>query len=69
MYSSLIHVVDKPGTDTFRLINDQSAGEFSPNSMIASEDVTGICMDSIKSLGASLCAFREVKGDDVELVM
>jgi hypothetical protein len=26
-------------------------------------------MDSIKSLGASLCAFREVKGDDVELVM
>ena len=58
MYSSPVHAVDKPGTTTFRLINDQSAGEFSPNSMIDSEDVAGTCMDGIKSLGASLHAFR-----------
>jgi hypothetical protein len=69
MYSSPIHAVDKPGTTTFRLINDQSAGEFSPNSMIATEDVAGTCMDTIKSLGASLRAFRKANGDDVQLVM
>jgi hypothetical protein len=69
MYSSPIHAVPKPGTDAFRLINDQSAGEFAPNSMIDSADVAGTCMDGIKSLGASLRAFRKIHGDDVELVM
>jgi hypothetical protein len=48
MYSSPIHAVPKPGTDALQLINDQLAGEFSPNSMIGSEDVAGTCMDSIK---------------------
>src|ERR1700683_5239609 len=69
MYSSLIHGVDKPGTTTFCLINDQSAGEFSPNSMINGEDGTGTCMDGIKSLGASLHAFCKVEGDHVKLTM
>jgi hypothetical protein len=69
MYSSPVHAVDKPGTTTFRLINDQSAGEFSPNSMINREDVAGTCMDSIKSLGASLHTFRKANGEHVELVM
>jgi len=69
MYSSLVHAVDKPGTSTFRLINDQSAGKFSPNSMIDSENVAGTCMDNIKSLGASLHAFRKANGGDTELVM
>jgi hypothetical protein len=68
MYSSPTHAVPKPGTDTFRLINDQSAGEYSPNSMIHPDDVTGTCMDGIKSLGASLRAHREAYGDE-ELVM
>jgi hypothetical protein len=57
MYSSPIHAVDKPRTNTFQLINDQSAGEFLPNLMIEIEDIAGTCMDSIKSLGASLCDF------------
>ena len=69
MYSSPVHAVDKPGTTTFRLINDQSAGEFSPNSMIDSEDIAGTCMDNIHSFGASLRAFRKANGDDVKLVM
>ena len=69
MYSSPVHTIDKPVTTTFHLINDQSAGEFSPNSMIDSEDVTGTCMDRIKSHGASLHAFRKAEGDDVELIM
>lgn len=68
MYSSPIHAVPKPGTDTFRLINDQSAGDFSPNSMIDDSSVAGTSMDGIKSLGASLRAFRRFEGDE-ELVM
>jgi hypothetical protein len=68
MYSSPIHAVDKPGTTTFCLINDQSVGEFSPNSMINSEDVSGTCMDGLKSLSASLCTFHKAKGE-FELVM
>ena len=69
MYSSPVHAIDKLGTTTFHLINDESAGEFSPNSMITSEDVARTCMDGIKSLGASLCAFCKAEGDDVELIM
>jgi hypothetical protein len=69
MYSSLVHAVDKPSTNTYQLINNQSAGEFSPNSMIDSKHVAGTCMDNIKSLGASLHAFRKAKGDNIELVM
>jgi hypothetical protein len=69
MYSSPIHAVDKPETNSFQLINNQSTREFSPNSMIESEDVAGMCMDSIKSLRASLCAFRRAEGDVIELIM
>jgi len=69
MYSSPVHAVPKPGSDALCLINDQSANKFSPNSMIDSKDVAGTCMDGIKSLGASLCAFHKVEGDDIELLM
>jgi hypothetical protein len=68
MYSSPVHAIPKPGTDTFRLINDQSAGDFSPNSMIHPDDVAGTCMDGIRSLRASLRAHREAYGDE-ELVI
>ena len=69
MYCSPIHTIPKPGTDTLRLINDQSDGAFSPNSMISHDDVAGTCMDGIKSLGASLRTFRREHGDQVELVI
>ena len=68
MYSTPVHAVPKPGTDTFQLINDQSAGEFSPNSMIHLDDIAGTCMDGIKSLGTSLLAHRATFGDE-ELVI
>ena len=68
MYSLPMHAVPKPGTDTFCLINDQSAGKFSPNSMIHPNNVAGTCMDNIKSLGASLHADQEKFGNE-ELVM
>jgi hypothetical protein len=69
MYCSPIHTVPKPGTDSLRLINDQSDGEYSPNSMINHDDIAGTCMDGIKSLGASLRAFRKEQGEDIQLVM
>lgn len=69
MYSSPVHAVPKPGTDTFRLINDQSAGEFSLNSMISRDDVAGTCMDGIRSLCSSLLAFRKTYGPKVRLIM
>lgn len=69
MYCSPIHTIPKPGTDTLRLINDQSDGDFSPNSMINRDDIAGTCMDGIKSLGASLRAFRREHGDHLQLVV
>jgi len=37
--------------------------------MISDEAVARTCMDGIKSLGTSLCAFQKAEGDDVQLVM
>ena len=69
MYCSPIHTIPKPGTDTLQLINNQSNGAFSPNSMLSHDNVARMCMDSIKSLGASLRAFCREQGDQVELVI
>jgi len=69
MYCSPIHTVPKPGTDTFRLINDQSSWRVLPHSMIDCDDIAGTCMDGIKSLGASLRAYRRKHGDHVQLIM
>ena len=68
MYSSPVHAVPKP-PDTLRLINHQSYGDHSLNSMISREDVAGTRMDGIRSLGTALLRFREEHGDDVELVI
>jgi hypothetical protein len=57
MYCSPIHKVPKSGTDTFGLINDQSAGELAPNLMVNYKDITKTYMDRIKSLDTSLQAF------------
>ena len=69
MYCSPIHTIPKPGMDTLRLINNQSNSNFSPNSMISHDDIARTCMDSIKSLGASLHAFHWEHGDHVELII
>ena len=68
MYSSPVHAVPKP-PDTLQLINHQSYGDHSLNSMILREDVAGTCMDGIRSLGTALLRFWEEYGDDVELVI
>ena len=68
MYSSPVHATSKPGTDTFYLINDQSAGDFSPNSMIHLDEVACTCMYEVKFLKASLHAHCKLHGN-LELVM
>lgn len=68
MYSSPVHAVPKP-PDTFRLINHQSYGEHSLNSMIPKESVSGTCMDGIRSLCTALLRYRQELGDDKEILM
>ena len=37
--------------------------------MISRDDITGTCMDGIREFGASLLAYREIHGNDVQLVI
>ena len=54
MYSPPVNTVPKPGTDTLHLMVDHSSGKFGLNMMIAPEDISGIHMDGIRTLGASI---------------
>ena len=54
MYSPLVHAILKPGSDTLCLMVDHLSSEFRPNSMIAHEDITGIHLDRICTLGVSI---------------
>jgi hypothetical protein len=51
-------VVPKPHSDKLRLVVNQSAGDFSPNSFIMSEDAS-MHLDSLHALGAALIRVRE----------
>jgi hypothetical protein len=68
MYSVPIHAVPKPHSDKLRLVVDHSAGDFSLNSMIASDAIKGTRLDGLHSLGASLLQFRAEHPQE-ELVM
>jgi hypothetical protein len=68
MYSVPIHAVPKPHSDKLRLVVDHSAGDFSLNSMIASDAIKGTRLDGLHSLGASLLRFRAEHPQE-ELVM
>ena len=51
-YSPPVHTVLKPGTDMLHLVVDHSSGEFRPKTMIAHEDISGVHLDGIHTLGA-----------------
>ncbi len=68
MYAMPVHVIPKPHSDKFRLINNLSAGPFSPNSMVRPESVKGAVLDGIPSFAAALRCFRR-QHPDVELVI
>ncbi|KAH9856337.1 hypothetical protein C2E23DRAFT_857310 [Lenzites betulinus] len=68
MYLMPVHVVPKPRSSKFRLVNDQSAGSYSLNSMIRPESIKGVVLDGIPVLGAALRCFRR-DHQDSELIM
>ncbi|KAI9063202.1 hypothetical protein FKP32DRAFT_1547212, partial [Trametes sanguinea] len=54
MYNMPVHVVPKPHSSKLRLVNDQSAGSYSLNSMIRPEAIKGAVLDGIPVLGSLL---------------
>ncbi|KAH9857232.1 hypothetical protein C2E23DRAFT_900451 [Lenzites betulinus] len=64
MYSMPVHVVPKPHSSKFRLVNDQSAGLFSLNSMIRPEAIKGAVLDGIPALGSALRRARTRDSSD-----
>ena len=54
MYSMPIHVVLKPQSSDFRLVTNQSARDYSLNSMICCEDIAGYLLDNMTHLGEML---------------
>jgi hypothetical protein len=63
MYSMPIHAVPKPNSDDLRMVTDQSAGEFSLNSMIPREAISGYPLDNMKRLGELLLHIRKTEGN------
>jgi hypothetical protein len=54
MHASPVHAVPKPHSDKLRMVIDQSAGPFFPNSMIKREDIRGFPLDNMTHLGEGL---------------
>ncbi len=63
MYCMPVHVVPKPHSNKFRLINNQSAGHFSLNSLIRPEAIKGAVLDGIPALGHALRTMRSLHPD------
>ena len=63
MYSSPIHGVLKPHTTKLRLVTNQSAGPFAPNSMIPRDCITGYPLDNMTHLGEMLLHLRNEEGN------
>ncbi|KJA19287.1 hypothetical protein HYPSUDRAFT_143936 [Hypholoma sublateritium FD-334 SS-4] len=69
MYASPIHAVPKSDSTDLRMVTDHSAGDFSLNSMIHHELVTGYPLDNMKYVGAMLLKLRQSLPENSELVM
>ena len=54
MYSPPVNAVPNPDSDMMRLVVDHSSGDFSPNSIIVWEDVMGVWLDGLHTLGVSI---------------
>jgi len=61
MHASPVHAVPKPHSDKLRMVIDQSAGLFSPNSMIKREDIRGFPLDNMTHLGEGLIRRHHAK--------
>jgi hypothetical protein len=63
MYSMPIHAIPKPRSTDLRMVTDQSAGQYSLNSMILHSDIAGYPLDNMKCLGEILLEIRKHKGN------
>ena len=68
MYSMPIHAVPKPHSTDLRLVTNHSAGEFSLNSMIKREDISGFPLDNMTHLGEMLLK-KKAEFPDEELTL
>ena len=68
MYSPPVHAVLKPESDMLHLVVDDSSGDFGQNSIITCEDVVGIHLDGIFTLGASILQHNTTQ-HEVKLVL
>lgn len=64
IYVTPLGVVPKPRSDKFRMVHDQSTGEFSLNSMINRANAS-LRLDGIRDLGTSIC--KALRGEDKNL--
>jgi hypothetical protein len=62
MTTVLLWVVPKPHSDKLHLVVDQSAGDFSPNSLIPPEDAR-VHLDTLLVLGKALIHVRQMQPD------
>ncbi|RDB29605.1 hypothetical protein Hypma_015868 [Hypsizygus marmoreus] len=65
MYSMPIHAVPKAEPTDLRMVTNQSAGEFSLNSMVLHEDIAGYPLDNMRHLGEILLARSSVKSTSI----
>jgi hypothetical protein len=64
MYCMPIYAVPKPHSSDFRLVNDQSYGKYSLNSMIKHDKVTGFPLDNLANFGEMVMDLeREAPGE------
>jgi hypothetical protein len=61
MYCMPLYVVPKPHTNSWRLVNDFSAGDFSLNSMVDRQYITGYPLDNLSHLGELLLRRKREK--------
>ena len=55
MYSSPVHTVFKPESNMMWFVIDYSSGDFSSDSMITQDDVAGVQLDGLHTLGVFWC--------------
>jgi hypothetical protein len=69
MYCMPVHAVPKKDTTDLRMVTDHSAGQYSLNSMIDHERVTGYPLDNMRHLGEMLLHFVQRSIDHKTIVM
>jgi hypothetical protein len=69
MYSMPAHAVPKPGSSDLRMVTDHSAGNFSLNSMINHDLVTGYPLDNMVHMGEMLLSYHRHAHCSRKLIM